>query len=72
MDAYRHNTPGVELGSYKDLPFFKYYSYNALEWESMFTLVPKTEKNIDYIKKFFKRKLRRIKFPMKNSLEPYL
>ncbi len=60
------STPGMELVS-KDLPFLKYY--NALEWGSKFTIGLNTAKNIDYIEKCFKRKLRRIKFPTKNKLK---
>ncbi len=62
--------PGVELGIFKNLPFLKYY--NELEWESRFTLGLYAAKNIDYIETYFKQKLRRIKFPIKNSEEAYL
>ncbi len=44
-------TPGVELGSSKDLPFLIYY--NALEWKNKFNLF-RTEhaaKNIALIEK---------------------
>ncbi len=37
------------------------------EMENRFTLMLSVVKNIDYIKKYFKQKLRRIKFPIKNS-----
>ncbi len=37
----------------------------------MFTLEQNAAKNIDYIEKWFKRKLCKIKFPTKNSLEAY-
>ncbi len=56
------NLAGAE-GS-KDLPFLKYYI--GQEWESRFTLMRNTAKNIDYIEKCFKQKLCRIKFPAKN------
>ncbi len=44
----------------------------TLEWESRFTLGLNVAKNIDYIEKRFKRKLRKIKFPTKNLVEAYL
>ncbi len=45
--------------------------YNVLKWESRFTLKLKAAINTDYIKEFFKRKLLRIKFPAKNSVDAY-
>ncbi len=36
-----------------------------------FTLGLEAAKNTDYIKKYFKQKLRRIKFPKKNSADAY-
>ncbi len=44
---------------------------NTQECESVFTLW-NTAKDIDYIEKQFKQKLRNIKFPTKNSVEAYL
>ncbi len=52
------------------LPFLKYY--NVPKWESRFTVVMNAAKNKDYIKQFFKQKLLRIKFPIKNSMDAYL
>ncbi len=46
--------------------------WHSLKWESRFTLELNTAKSIDYIEKCFVRKLRRIKFPMKNWVEAYL
>ncbi len=46
--------------------------YNALEWESRFTLVLNATKNIDYIEKYFKQKLFIIKFPTKNFINVYV
>ncbi len=60
------STPGVELEGFIDLPFLNYY--NAWVWESRFTLGLNFAKNTDY----FKQKLRRTKFPTKNSVEVYL
>ncbi len=37
-----------------------------VEWENRFTLGLNTAKNTDYIERWFKRKLRKIKFPTKN------
>ncbi len=37
-----------------------------------FTLEPNAVKNIDYIEKYFKQKLYKIKFVAKNSLSAYL
>ncbi len=52
----RHrSTPGVELGSAKDVLCLKYY--NTLEWESKFTLELNDAKNIDCIQKLFEQKL---------------
>ncbi len=62
--------PGVELWSFKDVPCLKYY--NTLKWESRFTLGPNAAKNIDYIEKWFKWKLRKIKHPTENLVEAYL
>ncbi len=50
--------------------FLKFY--NVLEWESRFTLGRDATKNTDYIKKFLKQKLFRIKFTTKNSEDAYL
>ncbi len=55
------STPGMELGGSPDFSFLK--RYNALDWESKFTLGLNTTKNINYIEKWFKEKLCRIKFP---------
>ncbi len=63
------STPEVELGSFKDLSFLKYY--NAQEWECIFIVGLKTAKDIDYIEKYFKQTCK-IKFPTKNSVEAYL
>ncbi len=41
-------------------------------WESRYTFRQNTAKNTDYIKKCFKHKLFRIKFPTKKSMEAYL
>ncbi len=41
----------------------------ALEWESIFTLELNAAKSTNYIEQCFKQKLRRIKFPTKNSGE---
>ncbi len=46
--------------------------WRTLKYESRFTLALNAAKSIDYIEKFSKRKLRRIKFPIKNSVEAYL
>ncbi len=56
----------MELSCSKDVPCLKYY--NTLEWESRFTLGLNAAKNVDYIEKWFKQKLRKIKFPTKNSV----
>ncbi len=53
----------------KDLPFLR---YNAQEWEYILTLGLNTAKDIDYIEKWFKQKLHRIKFPKENPVEAYL
>ncbi len=63
------STPRMELEGSKDISCLKYY--NTLEWESRFTLRLNTAENIDYIEKWFKRKLSIIKFPTKNSVETY-
>ncbi len=47
------------------------FIYNTLEWESRLILRLNAAKNIDYIEKWFKQKLRKIKFPTKNSVEAY-
>ncbi len=47
-------------------------AYNALKWESIFTLGLNAAKSTNYIEKCFKQKLLRIKFPIKNSTEAYL
>ncbi len=60
----------MELWGLKDVSYLKYY--NTLEWESRFTLGPKAAKNIDYIEKWFKWKLRKIKFPSENLVEAYV
>ncbi len=52
----------MEIRASKNVPFLKYF--NALEWESRFTLGPNATKNIKDIKKCFKQKLFRIKFPI--------
>ncbi len=57
------STPGVELEGFKDLPLLRYY--NAQEWESRLTLLLKSAKNINFIEKWMKQKLRRINFPIK-------
>ncbi len=57
------STTGVELEGSKDLRFWNYY--NALKGSN-------AAKNIDYIEKYFKQKLRKIKFLTKNSVEAYL
>ncbi len=46
--------------------------WHSPKWESRFILELNTTKSIDYIEKCFTRKLRRIKFPAKNSMEAYL
>ncbi len=56
---------GVVLRGSKDLLFLRYY--DALEWESKFTLGLNVTKNIYYIEKWVKQKLHRLKFP-KNKL----
>ncbi len=43
----------------------QYLKYNMLEWESRLILGLNAVKNVDYIEKWFKRKLRKIKFPTK-------
>ncbi len=43
-----------------------------LDWESRFTLGLNAEKNTDYIEKWFKQKLHKIKFSTKNSKEANL
>ncbi len=43
--------------------------YNALEWASKFTLRLNAANNTNYIKKCFKQKLFRVKFPTKNSVD---
>ncbi len=48
----------------KRLPFFKY----AREWKSRFTFGLNAARNTDYIEKYAKQKLCKIKFPAKNSL----
>ncbi len=40
-------------------------TYNALEWEGLFTLWLNAAKSINYIEKCFKQKLHRIKFSTK-------
>ncbi len=57
----------MELSDSKGVPFLKYY--NLLEWKSRFTLGLNTAKNIDYIEKLFKQKLRKIKFSTENLVE---
>ncbi len=52
------------------LPFLKYF--NVLEWEGRFTLGLNAEENTNYLKKSFKQKLFRIKFPAKNSVDASL
>ncbi len=47
----------------KDLPLLRYY--NAQEWESRLTLLLNAAKNINFIEKCIKQKLRRIQFPTK-------
>ncbi len=47
------------------MPFLSKY-YNALEWESRFTLALNAAENIDHIKELFRQKLFIIKFPTKN------
>ncbi len=54
---------GVELQGSKDCHF---WNIIILEWEGRFTLGLNAAKNTDYIKKYFKQKLFRIKFPTKN------
>ncbi len=61
------STTGVELGGIKDMSCLKYY--NTLR---QFTLGLNAAKNIDYIEKWFKRKLCKIKFLTKYSVEAYL
>ncbi len=61
---------GVQLVVSKYLQYLRYY--NALESGNSLILGLNTAKNIDYIKKYFKQKLRRIKFPTKDSGEAYL
>ncbi len=46
--------------------------YNAQEWRSTFTLGRNTAKNINYIEKYLKQKLCRIKFSTKDFLDTYL
>ncbi len=45
---------------------------NALEWESTFTLGLNAAKSTNYIEKWFKLRLFKIKFSTKNSVETYL
>ncbi len=42
------------------------------KWQSGFTLGLDGAKSIDYIEKYIKQKLRRIKFPTKNLVEVFL
>ncbi len=49
------------------MPFLLKY-YNALEWESRFTLALNVVENIDHIKKCFRQKLFIIEFPTKKNL----
>ncbi len=58
------STSGVELGDSKDLLFLK--CYDTLERKSRFTSRLNMAKNTDYIKKWFKQKFCKIKFPTKN------
>ncbi len=55
---------------FEDLLFLKYH--NGLEWESRLTLRLNAATTTDYIKKYFKQKLSRIKYPTKNLLDAYL
>ncbi len=52
------------------LPFLKHYT--ILEWESRFILGLKAVKCTDYIKKYFKQQLSKIRFLTKNSSDAYL
>ncbi len=54
------------------LHFLELLYYNVLEWESRFTFGMDAAENTNYIKKFFKLKLFKIKFSIKNSLNACL
>ncbi len=60
VDAHVQQHPPPPLR----LTCLKYY--NEMKWESRFTLGLNAAKNTDYIKKHFKEKLLKMKFPTKN------
>ncbi len=59
------------LGIMRNL-LLDYPSYNVLKCERRFTLGLNDAKNTDYIKKCFRQKFLRIKFPTKNPVDTYL
>ncbi len=63
-------SPRCGAGRLQRLPLLKYY--DVLEWESRFALQLNTKKSTDYIIKYFKQKLFKIKFPVKNSPDAFL